>query len=287
MVIVKLMGGLGNQMFQYAAARSLSGDKKILIDSSFLEENQKEDDFFTSRPYELGIFKFLHVKLVNNLVVHFLLKTVKKSIRSFSIIRRTVYITDENINSKGKTWGIKYLDGYFQKPLYFENIREVILDEFTFPVIPEGLRNVCDQIQSSNDSIGIHIRRGDYLKAVNQKVHGILPTSYYIKATELIKTRINNPQYFVFSDDPDWCRNNLSFLGKDYHLNVGDYPAWTDMFLMSQCKHQIIANSSFSWWAAWLNRYNKKIIVTPKQWFLGQLKENDAEALIPPEWIKI
>jgi hypothetical protein len=291
MIIVRLRGGLGNQMFQYAVSRALTDGQVVFIDLSFLTQNTISSNHFTARSYELQVFKNLKVSKINQTLLRFLLsespkyKLLKKLLpKRLKSIKK---INDDNFHLKLKYKQILLLDGYFQNPFFFETIRKTLLKDFKFPTLPENLIEVFNKINKSNHTVGIHVRRGDYLNTTNQTVHGVLPIDYYKKAIEFITNKIANPTYFIFSDDPNWCQTDLSFIEINYQVVSGSYPAWADMYLMSLCQHQIIANSSFSWWAAWLNEHEEKIVIAPKTWFVDDLKNSETETLIPSKWIRV
>lgn len=287
MVIVKLMGGLGNQMFQYAAARALAEGENIYFDFLFLNQNHTSSEHFTAREFELQIFYHLKSKRLNTYFLRFLLTNNKK----YNFLKRLLpskfknikYINDNNIAeflNQPNSNHLLFLEGYFQDPSYFERIRHTLLQEFRFTNMPSAISIISDKIAKAN-AVSIHIRRGDYLKPNVNTVHGVLPITYYQQAVSYINESVINPVYFIFSDDPNWCKENLSFLHNKCFVS-DDHQAWVDMYLMSQCKHHIIANSSFSWWGAWLNQNPEKIVITPQKWFnFGKTN------IIPKEWISL
>ena len=176
-----------------------------------------------------------------------------------------------------------YLDGYWQSWKYFNNYSDIIKKDFTIKLkyLNTIDRNLLTQIENSN-SVALHVRRGDYVnnKDVN-KFLGICDKSYYESAIEFIKNKVVDPRFYIFSDDPDWC---LKEFGNEFFIISGNHD-WQDLWLMSKCKNQIIANSSFSWWAAWLNNNMEKIVVAPKKWFSGMnIKIDDR---LPESWIKL
>jgi len=183
--------------------------------------------------------------------------------------------------------GDVHLHGYWQSEKYFKDIRETILEDFT-PIRPLRGRNqkVLDEIGSSS-SISVHVRRGDYvIDPQTNKFHGICGPEYYKKAVEIIAKKVKSPVFYFFSDDIDWVKNNLRTKFKNVYVdwNQGDQ-SFVDMQLMSHCRHHILANSSFSWWGAWLNRNPHKIVVAPERWF--QERSLDTRDLIPEGWLKI
>lgn len=177
-----------------------------------------------------------------------------------------------------------YLDGYWQDLRYFEEEHKV-KDYFKFRELDSRNKKICGQIKNHN-SISIHIRRGDYVK--NSLYEGICTLDYYKKAIDYIKKRVEEPHFYVFSNDIRWSRENIGLKENevdyiDWNVDVDSYK---DMQLMSYCKHNIIANSSFSWWGAFLNRNSKKIVISPKIW--NNLRsEESSNMLIRDEWIKI
>lgn len=279
MVIVKLMGGLGNQMFQYAAARSFSKSKKVYIDFSFLNNNKLSNNIFTARSFELKIFSKLKVGRFSKFFLNLI--NSNRAIAKF-LSPKYLIINDKNVfNDDVKTIQNFYLDGYFQNPIIFQDLRTVLLKELTFPALCGIAKKIEMKISTSENSVAIHVRRGDYLKPEINAIHGVLTMEYYIESIAIINNKITKPFFYIFSDDAIWCEANFSFLDSKEVIS-GKNLAWVDMCLMSKCKHQIIANSSFSWWGAWLNNNPKKIVIAPKKWF-NQMPTD----IIPNEWITL
>ncbi|WP_147243677.1 alpha-1,2-fucosyltransferase [Pedobacter miscanthi] len=274
-------------MFQYAAARAFSNEKLIHIDVSFLNNNQLESGTFTPRKFELGIFKNLEINSNNNSFFlkireeNIFFRLFKKVLKRLSLLK---YIDDDNIKNeleKRQNYSTYFLNGYFQNEAYFTPLREKLLQEFAFPELSILSKNIKKKILKTKHSISLHVRRGDYLKPENGLKHGILPISYYQQAIAHFNAILKEPNYFIFSDDLDWCEENLSFIESKTFVKTSGEP-WEEMNLMSLCKYQIIANSSFSWWAAWLNNSADKIVIAPKKWFL-----NTETDIIPNEWITL
>ncbi|MCK4744844.1 alpha-1,2-fucosyltransferase, partial [Candidatus Parcubacteria bacterium] len=183
-----------------------------------------------------------------------------------------------------KLIGNIYLDGYWQSEKYFKNIENSIRKEFTLKNdLQLKAKKLLRKIKNT-ESISIHIRRNDYIshKPANQ-YHGVCHLSYYKKAINVIIKKIDDPHFFVFSDDIDWCKKNLKI--KFPTIFVEGNKDYEDLILMSKCKHNIIANSTFSWWGAWLNNNPNKIVIAPKKWF--RKKSINTKDLIPKTWIKI
>jgi hypothetical protein len=288
LIIVKLQGGLGNQMFQYAAARAISNNNQILFDTNFLTSNTKTTSSFTPRKLELSVFKNIKIQVAYNLTIYILKKSafVSRYLKSLFFIDAKIISEAENgvfVNlSRGQNATV-YLDGYFQNENNFKVIRKQLLHDFKFPLLTDAYKNMESKIRSISNSISIHVRRGDYLKPEVNIYHGTLPPIYYQKAQKRIEERVSCPHYFIFSDDPDWCRSNLLFLANDATIvSETNHAGWEDMYLMSLCQHHIIANSTYSWWGAWLNENPYKIVIAPDKWFATL--EAD---IVPDEWIKI
>ncbi|MFA6554496.1 MAG: alpha-1,2-fucosyltransferase [Candidatus Paceibacterota bacterium] len=257
MIIVKLQGGLGNQMFQYAMGRSLSikNNTKLLLDT-------REYDRKNFRTYELGNFS-INAKVAN------------------LIDRLNPFNT--------------HVIGYFQSEQYFKSIEKIIRKEFQLKNINEEKLNPYLSEIKNTESVSLHIRRTDYLATKNQKVYLQIPLEYYSKAIEKIRTTLgitndvssNKLKVFVFSDDIDWVRNNLKipFDIPIKFVSGNGFSNSEELYLMTQCKHNITANSTFSWWSAWLNTNPQKIVTTPQKWFVEKNKEETG--LIPSSWIKL
>ena len=188
------------------------------------------------------------------------------------------------MNKKSKDF---YFDGYWQSEKYFIDHREALLDIFTLSKeISHQSKAYLQGITKSN-SISLHIMRGDYVSNEStNKIHGTCDVEYYQQAFSKIKETHDNAHFFVFSDDLDWAKDNLGFIDKITYIELAeDIPDHEEMFLMSQCNHNIIANSSFSWWGAWLNQHINKIIIAPKNWFRVDI--HDTKDLTPADWTLI
>ncbi len=304
MIIIKLQGGLGNQMFQYAAALSLAGklgdDLKLDITTA-LGKGVIERSAVT-REYELGKFnvsaKIATAPEIVNLrgkAIHRwnLLARAKRKIRRrfgkrLALLQKHGYYYYESDYIFDKKFfslrGELYLDGYFQSYKYFEDIAALLRQEFM--IKPQSCKAI--KLQSgeklSQKNVSVHIRRGDYV--TDQKTnlhHGMCSLDYYERAMKFVASKIANPQFYIFSDDLDWCKANLK---TEHQLEFVDWcqSAPEEIMLMSKCAHNIIANSSFSWWGAWLNHNPEKIVVAPKKWFNVN---KDTSDLIPLTWIKL
>ena len=183
----------------------------------------------------------------------------------------------------------KYFVGYWQSENYFNSIEKIIREHFKFkPTLSEKNLRLKKRIENSN-SVSLHIRRGDYVNnASAYKTHGLCSIEYYNRAIDEIKRQVKDPIFFIFSDDPEWVKSTdfgiINFEIIDW--NIGNL-SYIDMQMMNCCKHNIIANSSFSWWGAWLNSNSKKIVISPKKWFANDVLNEQAKNIVPNSWIKI
>lgn len=325
--IVKLNGGLGNQMFQYAFAVALGRkwQDEVLFDFSYFKETS--NDIVVVRPFELGIFNTDCKPASDEDLTQIIDKSertliekvawdwfkIKKYKPATNILRQSsAYIFEKKFLTQPDAY---YYDGYFQNEKYFKHCRSELLQHFS---LKESLGGKCaetlEQIKGTN-SVSIHVRRGDYvtLESANT-LHGLCSLEYYKQAIEYIAKKVPTrmsasapsplvgegeflgedtsfrnsgegyyPHFFLFSDDVEWVVQNLKI---DYPYTVVDFNqdnGFLDMELMKNCKHNIVANSSFSWWGAWLNENPEKIVVAPKKW----LAINEKCDIVPSEWVKL
>ncbi len=272
MKIVNTIGGLGNQMFCYSFALALKKrcNEELFVDISHFNHYGLHDGFLINEIFnvkEINVAGKQEISCVTRYIPHYNLSRIARKFlpkKSKEYIEKRDYVFDENaLNVQGNC----YYEGYWQSPMYFNSIDEDVKNMFVFPVVTDENKELSELIDSIN-SVSIHVRRGDYLNAKSFK--GICELDYYQNAICKINTTVENPYYFIFSNDIDWCRENLgNFLQTDrvkfVSNNVGKNSFW-DMYLMSRCKNMIIANSSFSWWAAYLNANNDAKIISPKKW---------------------
>ncbi len=292
MIIVKLIGGLGNQMFQYALAFSLAertGSHSALDITGF--------QHYTLHRYSLDHLKVNLPVASDRDLARYRPTAAQNILRSLlgplGLSDRIVprhYIRERHLGYDPRILqlsGDYYLDGYWQSERYFRSHRASILSEFRVTTAPRGTdREVLKDIERS-ESIAVHVRRGDYAtNPQTQSIHGLLPWQYYLDAFAFIKERVTKPRFFIFSDDLDWVRrtvgSSLDVRFVDHNTAATNYE---DLRLMSACKHQIIANSSFSWWAGWLNPNPDKTVIAPKRWFTAP--NLDATDLVPAEWVRL
>jgi hypothetical protein len=295
MIVVKLKGGLGNQMFQYALAKSLflGTGQEIFFDANFSHYNNE-----TKRHYTLDCFKLdQRIRRIKSSAMPWVFRDPANDFFKKIWIRLRLHNLftkdwqyfleqDHGYHTEIKKFlGLVYLDGYWQSEKYFSNYCQDILKDFTLVKTSEKFDKVANDIKN-NKSVSIHVRRSDYLTNPSaEAVHPVCSLDYYAKAIELIKSKISHPKFFVFSDDPDWVRNNLPLERGEFVMVSGNnLRDCEELILMSKCLHQIIANSSFSWWGAWLNQQADKIVIAPNQWLRYDPQPLD---LIPETWLKL
>lgn len=296
MIISRLMGGHSNQLFQYALGRSLASKHRtdLLLDITWFDEAK---DIDAPRDYELDVYPLVaQTTTLRGITVIDPRKPAGKKTRLHSLIRpgKTVHKYyepglgyDPNALSLPNN---SYLEGFWQNSRYFSDIRDDLLKELE-PIDPPNKKNqkLIDQMKKT-ESIWMHIRRGDYVQnKATLAFHGSKDLEYYRKALETLVKKLpadkrKNIEIFVCSNDIPWCKKNLDF---PYPVNfVENKLGSDDMRVIKHCKHDILANSSFSWWGAWLNEYPDKIVIAPKQWF-NDKKANAEIDIVPPEWIRL
>lgn len=289
MIVVSVIGGLGNQMFQYAFAYAVSQEKK-----STLKLDIRAFDNYHLRQYQLDQYSIVGEIATSDesdrlkykkesLLGSIFRKMLRKPKRLASTYYKESYFQfDKTVFN---TQGDIYFEGYWQSEKYFKKYREDILRIFT---LKESIHYKTKQYQqkiNNAESVSLHIRRGDYVTNTHaNRMHGTCSVEYYCKAIYFLKNKLSNPCFFVFSDDLVWAKENLSFMDQILFIELEkNTPDHEEMYLMSLCKHNIIANSSFSWWGAWLNQNPNKIVIIPQRWFMdATINTND---LIPKSWI--
>ena len=285
MIRLILTGGLGNQMFEYATAKALALklDKELNLDLYALQKKTKG----IKRDFELDIFD-IDLKISSSWKTKLLVKLFPFVEQNRTFFGKTFnYFRDYSaivyLPKFQELEGNVILHGHFQNEKYFKQYETVIRKEFTFkhPLKGQNLQ-IAKQMEKSN-SVAIHIRRGDYVTDSN---FALCTKEYYQEAMDRIKREVENPVFFIFSQDFDWINENLTFDKEEVHFidwNKGK-DSYIDMQLMSLCKHNIIANSSFSWWAAWLNKNPEKRIFAPARWFRKEERNEDLKDFYPEEW---
>jgi hypothetical protein len=297
MIIVRLLGGLGNQMFQYAAARRLAFFRKteLKLDVSFLEGAQQG---CTPRAFELKHFN-INATLASPRELEDL--TQQKRSRPESFLHRFRQITGQRkiqlhvIRERHFHFDPSilyvpdnsYLEGFWQSERYFEDTSDILRREFTvkYPLSGENLK-VSKAIHAEN-SVSIHIRRGDYVHdEATRRTHGVCGLDFYLRCVDRVAEKVLDPHFFIFSDEPEWAREHFRFpFPMTFVTNNGLDKGYEDLRLMSLCRHNIVANSSLSWWGAWLNGNSEKIVIAPAKWLEDE--RHCTFDIIPDKWQKM
>lgn len=275
MLIVRVLGGLGNQMFQCAMGVAISTmhNYDLRFDLEWFSKTNAHQGYELKRVFGIqvpeasgkDIWKVLGWRGHPCLRVH-MGRNALRILRPLNFISQPVTYSDSFFQSLPDN---VYLNGYWQSEKYFSNIEDVLLKNLKFkPHLTSCNQKIADEI-SSSESVSIHIRRGDYISNFHyNKVHGVNLEKYYNNAIIKISELVRVDKFYVFSDDPGWVHKNINFSFPwkcvDHNREAESY---NDMRLMSMCKHNIIANSSFSWWGGWLNKNPHKIVIAPAQWF--------------------
>src|SRR3989339_258428 len=257
MIITKLIGGIGNQMFQYAAGKALAEHRGVE-----LKLDISDFQFYTNRWFSLNHFNINADIASDEEISKFIGKNKSKSLmllrerigRLLPLKRRKIYYEHHFHYDEGffNLPSNIYINGYWQSEKYFKDIKSIILNDLSFKEPLEGLNNEISVKILSSNSVSIHIRRGDYVtNKITHLTHGVCGIEYYINAINYISKHLEEPHFFIFSDEPDWAKTNL--------------------------------NTSFSWWGAWLCRDENKIVIAPQKWF-NEYKA-DTKDLYPEDWI--
>jgi hypothetical protein len=287
MIITKLKGGLGNQLFQYALGRRLA----------YFNNTDLKLDIYEFKNNNIRTYRLGHFNIQENFASDEEINKLKRPSNKLVAIRRKLmpyykrpFILERFFHFDPNVLGAPnniYLEGYWQSEKYFKDIEETIHHDFTLkhdldPINKEIAYNI-----TSSESASLHIRRGDYVSAMKiNQIYGTCSLDYYHTAAKKLKGIIPEIHLFVFSDDPEWARENLKLeVPITFIDHNGQDKDYMDLILMSLCHHHIIANSSFSWWGAWLCQNRDKIVFAPANWFKSA--EKDTRDLIPDSWHKI
>lgn len=269
MILIQQIGGLGNQLFQYALYRKLE----------FLGRNVKIDDY--SWNYKIKVTKLCDLNIdYRRATANEIREYEDNSTAFYARVRRKLFGRRGKVyNEKSFNFDPNVLEiddvclvGYWQTERYFFDIRNELLQSIDLAKgLNLGTKEMLNLIKETN-SVSVHIRRGDYKSPeLIDKFGNICTDKYYAKAIEYMKEKTISPTFFVFSNDVEWVKTH--FVGNEFiivDINKGDKD-YLDMYLMSECKHNVIANSSFSWWGAWLNKDENKIVVAPDKWINTEL----------------
>lgn len=302
MIIIRIQAGLGNQLFQYASTRALSIHLKtnLKVDTSFYNDRQNKNAYRLDK-FNLPITvadrtECNRLKNPDNIPLFF--RLLKRMGIKFSAYYKKTHIFEKDVlrllKSNHKPTNDYYVEGWLANEIYFKNYRDILLNEIcSDQVLSNKNLSIQEKIKNSN-SVAVHIRRGDFLTNTYFK---LLPKEYYTKAISKALRSIEAPVFYFFSNDPHWVKTEFSDIPNarfieensvadtDYST-IGDI---TDLMLMRTCKHQIIANSTFSWWGAWLNENPYKQVYYPAVYFNNAKaqKQYEKNSFIPANWIKI
>lgn len=304
MVVVGLKSaGIGNCMFQYAAAKALAVKTKsfVKLDVSGLKEQQMpfrsytDSDIMLMLEQSLGAFD-IDLNVASDLEVQTLrgwgnersvANKIKKKIRQKFGMFPATYFQEKKRHAYDTSLfnctGDVYIDGLFINPRYFDDINWELKKVFQFkPLLDEKNLSVASEIASS-DSVSIHVRRGDFANPVaTGNIYPVYGRDYYKKAIEIIQEKVFVPKFYIFSDDIEWVSDNLDFIDNRVIVNHNSIDkGYADLWLMSICKHNIITNSTFSWWAAWLNDNPEKVVVCPEKW---RNDTTDTSGMLVKDW---
>jgi hypothetical protein len=291
-VLVRLVGGLGNQLFQYATARTIAvrNNAELVFDLSWF--STASDRTYALAPFSVSAkilrdTRMMQTSRLQSLWERLAHRLVRNSgLKKFSC----PVFSERHFHFDPAVLDVRlpiYLDGYFQSERYFSECADLIRFELQLVAPPtENAQKILEMIRSS-EAVCLHVRRGDYVaNATTQAFHGICSLDYYRQGFALAAAGMRNPIVFVFSDEPLWVQDNLKLDAPTVIVDIhGPNQAHEDLRLMAACRNFVIANSSFSWWAAWLGEYSSKRVIAPKQWFATA--SNDTRDLLPAEWVRV
>ncbi len=287
MIITRLQGGLGNQMFQYAAGLRLAAARQtqLKLDLTLLDVR----DGRTPRTYELDRFRIsaeyaTAEEIEARLAKRPLAARISRRLDRRAAARERHFHYDPAV---ARLPDGSCLEGYWQSERYFVDVAARVRQEFGFRSGPSGRNAELARQIAARAAVSVHVRRGDYAAdAATHAAHGLCPVDYYQRAAAYVAERIRAPLFVLFSDDPEWTRAHLDLGGAAIvadHNSAHDGPE--DLRLMSLCRHHVIANSSFGWWGAWLNADPEKIVIAPERWFRDGAR--DTSDLLPDRWVKL
>lgn len=300
MIVSRLIGGLGNQMFQYALAKKLAikNNTEVYFDLYLLLDHSSKKNNQVNRNFDLDIFNFskrfiskeesnkFNGLKTNSVILKVLIKLKKLIFPLKIIIEKNRGFNMQMLSTKNNYCIV----GSFQSPRYFDDIRDEILKDFVFKEEFLEKSKLSEKIIKDKITVSVHFRRGDYLaNSYYKNIFGELPMSYYEEAYKIFNTKFPNASYFIFSDDIKWVKNNISiFKNATFIENSSSKKGMaTDLFQMTICDHHIISNSTFAWWGAWLNNKDKKFVVAPKMWvskkYFGDKSIHPTD-IIPENW---
>ncbi len=296
MIIVKLIGGLGNQMFQYSLGRHLAVkyNAELKLDTAYLLDRRPRTDM-VYRDYDLSIFTIDEKIATSCEVARFTGNYSSywkragfylfKKINNPKIINEQFLHFDHTVLEVGAS---AYLAGFWQSEKYFKDVESIIRSDFMFKInLSPNSKELAHRIEAAN-AVCLNVRRADYItNPLSSKYLGFIGLDYIHQAVETIAEKVDKPEFFIFSDDIEWCEQNIQ-LKHPYTIVSHTYAGakFSDYLqLMTLCKHFIIPNSTFGWWAAWLCKHPDKIIIAPRNWVKESSRYN--KDLIPENWIQL
>lgn len=292
-IVVRLKGGLGNQMFQYAFGRAIASrfGQKLYLDIDHFNEVRPGE---TVRKFELDTYK-IRAQLGLPAFWPEIVKANRKKKTVFRRLLAGMFPVEEIVEEPfGRQVSLEsysrksvYLDGYWQNENLFLAIRQELIDDFTIELPKQILESELFGEIKNKQSVAVHVRRGDYVTdEKTNKVHGVCSIEYFQNAISYLKGVVGEAIFCIFSDDIEWCRKNFEGEGEYRFVDFGEFDEpHIDLKLMSLCKHNVISNSSFSWWAGWLNENAEKVVVAPKTWFLDASLSQDY--IVPASWVRL
>ena len=277
MRLIKITGGLGNQMFIYAFYLQMKKRfPDTRIDISDMVHYNVHHGYEMRRVFALPEVEFRINQKLKKVIEFLFFKTIIERKQKGSMVPYT----------RKYLWPFIYFKGFYQTEKYFADIKEEVRDTFTFDLSRANRQSLqmMERISGDENAVSLHIRRGDYLLPKHWDAIGcICQLPYYRNAIEELERRVAAPSFYVFSDDIAWVKENIHLEAAQYiDWNTGE-DSWQDMMLMSKCRHHIICNSTFSWWGAWLNPRENKIVIAPSQW----TRDVESRSVVPEEWVQV
>ncbi len=296
MIVTRLKGGLGNQMFQYALGRRLAHDRRVplRLDLSWFSDPEAAAGS-TPRSYALGGLRISAAAATLEEMAPFARRRGLSGALRRGWGRLTLRPAPPRIRERGTLFDPRvlsapssaYLVGYWQSEKYFKSIEGILRKEFLLAAEPcDHARRILAGMQEGT-AVALHVRRGDYVTSPRtSSTFPVCPPEYYREAAARLAGRAGGLHFYLFSDDPDWVRENLRL---DHPSTVVTHapgcPEHQDLFLMTRCRHHVIANSSFSWWGAWLSSGEGKIVIAPRRWY--HREGIDTSDLVPESWVRL
>lgn len=282
MIVTRLGGGVGHQLFQYAAGRRLAAARGVplLIDRSAVDADARA---FALEPFNISAAEAPAGTRAEYEAATLGARLMARLQRRQLVKERTPRFDPAVLSLPGDV----YLDGQWQSEQYFLDAANTIRRDLEWRTPPASWSPELVTRIGSGNAVGVHVRRGDRVSDPRlAAVQGTCPVAYYRRAWRLIRERVQDPWFAVFSDDPAWARAHLTFLDPvKFVSDPGHRPDADDLWLMTQCGHHVIANSAFSWWGAWLSKAPNQVVVAPDRWFADAAY--DGRDVVPPAWARV